>query len=69
MLYRNLKTGAVIEFKSRIRSDVWELAEKQAPKPVFEAQVKSEPVKEENSEVAPVQQQPKKTTSKKKKAE
>jgi hypothetical protein len=67
MLYKNKKTGAVIEFKSRISSDVWELAEEQAPKPVFEAQVKAEPVNDENSKVAPVQ--PKKTTSKKKKAE
>ena len=67
MLYRNVKTGAVIEIKSRISSDVWEPVEKQAPKPVFEAQAKSEPVKDENPEVAPVQ--PKKSTSKKKKAE
>ncbi len=64
MLYKNKKTGAVIEFNSRISSDVWELAEEQAPKPDFEAQVKSELVKVENSEVAPVQQ--KKTTRKKK---
>lgn len=67
MLYKNKKTGAVIEIKSRISSEIWEPVEKQAPKPVFEAQAKSEPVKDENSEVAPVQ--PKKTTSKKKKAE
>ena len=67
MLYRNTKTGAVIDFKSRISSDVWEPVEKQAPKTVFEAQVKAEPVKDENPEVAPVQ--PKKTTSKKKKAD
>ena len=64
MLYRNKKTGAVIEFKSRISSDDWELAEEQAPKPVFEAQVKAEPVNDENSKVAPVQQ--KKATRKKK---
>ena len=67
MLYRNVKTGAVIEIKSRISSEIWEPIEKQAPKPVFEAQAKSEPVNDENSKVAPVQ--PKKTTSKKKKAE
>ena len=67
MLYKNINTGAVIEIKSRISSEIWEPVEKQAPRPVFEAQAKSEPVKDENSEVAPVQ--PKKTTSKKKKAE
>lgn len=62
MLYRNKKTGALIDITSTIMSDVWEPVEKQAPVKV----VPTAEAVEENVEVAPVQQ---KKSSRKKKAE
>lgn len=61
MKYRNVKTGHTMIFSTRIMSEEWEPVIEQVP--VFSAPE----MVEENHEVAPVQ--PKKTTSKKKKAE
>ena len=64
MKYRNKLTGQTIDFSSRIKSEEWEPVIERVPSFVA---VKTEAKIEENVEVAPVQ--PKKTTSKKKKAE
>lgn len=59
MLYRNVKTGALIDITSTIMSDIWEPVEKQAPVAIPTAEAV------EKAEVAPVQQK----KSRKKKAE
>ena len=54
MMYRNIKTGAMMEFTSHIKSANWEPVERQTPKTaVFETA-------EEKTEVAPVQQKTRK---------
>lgn len=58
MKYRNIKTGAVMDFYSHIRSANWEPVERPAPKTAVLENA------EEKAKVAPVQQ--KKTTRKKK---